>query len=202
MALLAGYAYGYGFTTLFDEGHPAESFVRYRAQPELLEHVANAFLFILALDILVSFSLYKWLKGETNRLVQLMSGLRLVYSTLLALAIYPLFALQCSAAELGEMAVYKALNQFNLSFSAGLILFGVHLVLLGLAILKRVEIPKILGYLALFAGVCYTVLHGVYLVAPGLKSALATLEALLALPMAAGELVLAFWILMKGKRLH
>lgn len=201
MAILAGYGYGYGFTGLFVEGNPAESYARYLAMPKLIEHVANAFLFILGLDVLVSFTLYHWMKVGQKQLVLAMSGLRLLYSAMLALAIYPLYAVQCSGESIGETALYEALAQFNHGFSVGLVVFGLHLFLLGLAMLKHVEIPKVLGYLALFAGICYTLMHSVYLLAPEFKSALATVEAILALPMAAGELVLAFWLLIKGKRL-
>ncbi|TNE79699.1 MAG: DUF4386 domain-containing protein [Bacteroidetes bacterium] len=201
MALLAGFAYGYGISGLFVEGDIAQTFAHHTENPQLFGQAANAFLLILALDILVSITLYHWLKQKGHALVKWMSGLRLLYSAVLAYALYPLFALLCVPEGLQAESLYHALAQFNQGFSAGLIVFGLHLVLLGLAMLKRMEIPKTLGYLALFAGICYSVIHASYWIAPELKSSLATLESILALPMAAGELVLAFWLLIKGKRL-
>lgn len=201
MAIVAGFAYAYAFSGLFAEGNPAETYAHYLAKPEMLEQVANGFLFILLLDVLVSITLYHWLKGQYKRLAQAMAGMRLLYSLFLAVAIYPLYAVQCVPGTLEEQALYTALTQFNQGFSLGLVVFGLHLVLLGLAMRKRMEIPKVFAYLALFAGACYTLMHGFYLMTPEMKASLAAVESILALPMAAGELVLAFWLLIKGKRL-
>ena len=56
-----------------------------------------------------------------------------------------------------------------------------------------------LGVLIIFAGLCYVCLYIMKNLFPGLEFASA-MEMILALPMALGELFLAFWLLLRGAK--
>ncbi|MDX5319888.1 MAG: DUF4386 domain-containing protein, partial [Bacteroidota bacterium] len=165
----------------------------------LVHAIAWSFVWVLLLDVLVSFGFYAWLKSKAPALSKWMAGTRLLYSLILAVGIYDLFDAVPFPSE-SDIQSYEALKHFHQVFSFGLILFGVHLFLLGLLLLKNQNIPKILGILALFAGVCYSMVHLMPHLGETLASLKPTAESILALPMAAGELILAFWMIFKGKR--
>ncbi len=79
-------------------------------------------------------------------------------------------------------------------WSAGLVLFGFHLVLLGVLVWRAAYAPTILGILLVAAGLGYAVDgFGVVLVADyGVNVAALTFV---------GEVVLIFWLLLRGRRL-
>ena len=80
----------------------------------------------------------------------------------------------------------------------GLIIFGLHLIELGRLIIQSGFIPKILGYLALIAGISYFGIHTANQCIHNFESIKATLDMVLGLPIALGELCLAVWLIVKG----
>ena len=83
-------------------------------------------------------------------------------------------------------------------WTSGLIIFGFHLTLIGFLMKIHKKIPKILWILTLIAGVSYIIVHFLKVVTPSLEQFAKSLEMILMLPMAAGELGLAIWLIIKG----
>ena len=86
------------------------------------------------------------------------------------------------------------LTLFKHGFSLSLVFFGVHLLLLGVLLSKSTGFPRVFGGLIALAGVSYLADTLSFFLAPAFNARVAPF---LALP-AMTELVLAFWLVVKG----
>lgn len=82
----------------------------------------------------------------------------------------------------------------------GLIVFGLHLLVLGLLAIKARGIPKWVGMLLLIASAGYLVTHTLGLLGPGVEDIRGVMDQILTVPMAVGELAFALWLLLQGGR--
>ena len=191
MAAAAGFSYGYVLNGLPTGPEALGQYIS-NAQPLLRAGVAG-FIFILICDALAAWGLYLLLKPVNRPLALLMAWFRLLYAAFLATGISHLLVLLQP-----EPAAVVALRSFYDTWSAGLIVFGVHLFVLGYLLLKARYIPDLLGILALAAAVCYTGSNLAGLLSPGYSQYKASVEQFISIPMAAGELALALWLLFRG----
>lgn len=153
---------------------------------------------ILILDFLVSFTLYQNFKDDNKR-ISIVSGiLRIVYTVIFGIATFYL-SKNLNVIETTNQTIETNYYFFQTIWSAGLMVFGLHLILIGILMKLHKSIPKILWSLTLIAGVSYLVVHLLKLVYSNLEF-VNTLEMILALPMAIGELGLAIWLLTKGRK--
>lgn len=90
------------------------------------------------------------------------------------------------------------LNAFNTEWAIGLEVFGFHLFLLGCLVIKSGYIPRIIGVLLIITSLCYLITNFANLLLPNYENYKAIIELVLSVPMAIGELSLAFWLLFKG----
>jgi len=90
------------------------------------------------------------------------------------------------------------LNAFDRVWSLGLIVFGLHLLIIAYLILKSDFIPKFLGILLCIAALSYILIHSMYLFLPQYETTTLLIEKILSLPMAVGELGFGLWLLIKG----
>lgn len=159
-------------------------------------------LMILILDLLVSLGVYNYYKKEHPNMALISAFLRFVYSLFLGTAIFQL--LQISVAS-PALAIYTSIQAFNSIWSWGLIVFGLHLMTLGLLfkheggnrwptiILKTLLIVAGTGYLILHTGILFTA-------DPAAFTAL--VQAVFLLPMILGEVFFALWMLIRGGKKH
>ena len=144
---------------------------------------------IFILDIMVSVGIYIYYQKQNFQLSIITSLLRIVYSVILGVGIVYHF--------LGNV------NMFNQIFSFGLIIFGIHMI--GLGILFNNEggkkwISILIKSLIIIAGIGYIIIHlGKLFVAHPLEFT-ATVEPVFIVPMILGEVVFAIWMLVKGGR--
>lgn len=200
MAVIAGFAFGYAFPQLVNpnqldavQSNLANNLVLYKM-------MFVAILLVLLLDVLVSWTLYKYFKHDNRKMALIASGLRMAYTVLFGIAAFYLtkngFQTVSSNAE-----ILHNFQMFQSIWSVGLILFGFHLLAVGVLMELHARIPKVLWYLALIAGVSYIVVHLLKLIFTQ-SEMVNTIEMILALPMAVGELGLAVWLLIKGGKAH
>lgn len=205
MALVAGFSYGYVLQPLSLHKDVAATTLAIQNAMPLFRWAIAGFIFILILDVVIAWSLYYILETNGKVLVLLASWLRLVYAALLGIAITHLFAAQWVSghrdARMGlsedSGAVYY-LELFDKTWSMALILAGFHLFVLGLVLLRVTRMPRIIGWLALLAAVCYIGTCYCNLLWPGYSKYRLLADQLLCIPMAAGEIPLAFWLLFRG----
>lgn len=88
-----------------------------------------------------------------------------------------------------------SLNIQAQGYAIGLVFFGFYCGIIGYLILKSNLVPKILGILYAFAGVCYVINSFTMFLSKGFEN---PLFVYLAIPIFIGELSLCLWLLIKG----
>jgi len=200
MAIAAGFSFGYVHSSLVIPGNAETTVSNLKAAKTLFQMEVLGWILILVCDIAVALALYFFFKAKDRKLSFYTSTARLVYSAILGVAIF--FLLQ-TLNLLGETtditgAAMSKLNAFKTAWSYGLIIFGIHLLLLGLLALKSNSIHNVWGILLIFAGISYSFIHASNFLFPDFESQIKTLEAILSLPMAVAEVGFAFWLIIRG----
>jgi uncharacterized protein DUF4386 len=162
---------------------------------------------VVVADVAISVTRYLLLRPVSHTLSLLAAALRLVYSAVLAAVLVNLFdafrlltGVQGAAGlprrEPQAMAL-AALDTFNAGFLLALVLFGVHLLLLGFLLYRSRYVPRVLGALLVAAGAVYIAdsLAGLMLADHG-----GLVSAVLLTPAVVGELGLTAWLLLRGVR--
>jgi len=158
-------------------------------------------LVVVILDVLVAWALYVVMEPVKRSISLLAAWFRLVYAGIFAIAVaslLPLPGYQAGSAltntlstgqlYLNMMGSYHA---FENIWNLGLVLFGVHLLLLGYLTLKSVDFPGFLGYLVILAGAGYLVDGVGKIMIPGYGLGIATYTFI-------GEVLLIVWLFMRG----
>lgn len=83
-------------------------------------------------------------------------------------------------------------------WSLSLIVFAWHLLLVGYLVLNSGFMPKWLGLIVMFAGLCYLLNDSVNLLFTQYAAYKPRVEQVFAAPMAIGELALGVWLLVRG----
>lgn len=204
MALLAGFAHGYVFSSLFVPGNAPVTVHQLRLSETLFRAGILAFWVVLLCDVVVSGALYLFLKPVHQRLTLWSTGLRLVYTAMLGAAlmhltaIVPLLYDQTPTAEVPGEPILRLFGQFSLGWSAGLLVFGVHLLVLGVLVYRAEFVPPVWGWLLGLAGICYLSTNLANLLWDDYPTHKATVEGILSLPMIVGELGFGIWLLVRG----
>lgn len=166
-------------------------------------------LVIIVADVAIAVTFLLLLEPVSRALSLLAAALRLVYAAVLAavvLNLYDAFLLLTSA-ERGagldelqrEQMAMASLNTFNTGFLLALVIFGAHLLALGILLYRSRYVPLAFGVLLVIAGGGY------------IADSLATLlmnghsgltSAVLLMPAVAGELGLTAWLLVKGVKVR
>ena len=212
MAIVAGFAVGFVFDSLIVPGDAAATANNVQASESLFRAGIFSWLVILILDVLVAWGLYVFLRPVNKHLSLLSGWLRLAYTAVLGVALLNLvFVLLLSSGadylKAFESAQLQALvllflNAFDGIWSIGLVIFGLHLLVLGYLVLKSGYIPKILGILLVIAAFGYLITDGANLLLPNNEAFISTLEMIFMLPMIVGEVGLALWLLFKGQKVQ
>ena len=196
MALFAGYVFGYAIPKLYDFTNLNLS--QSKVGSQLYNFMMLGIIMIMLLDFVVSISLYKYFKNDNNKLALWAGFLRIVYSLIFCIAIFYLFQ---NRNELNTAVFIKNYDSFQHYWSIGLIIFGFHLLIVGILMKGHKEIPKILWYLMLMVGPTYVIIHLLKTFFPQLTDLIDLLNSIFGLPMALAELGLAVWLIVKGGKL-
>ena len=203
MAIAAGFSFGYVHGNLIVEGDVMSTFVKIKDSESLFIIGIIGWILIMICDIIVSVLLFNYLRNISKSISLYTASMRIVYSIILGLAIYQLILVLPNLREnavVGSPRVWLLLDSFIKIWSAGLIIFGIHLLGLGYLSYLSGFIPKIITFLLLFAGLCYFAIHLAKATLPSYGLYIGVLENVFSLPMALGELVFAFWLIAKGDK--
>lgn len=207
MSVAAIFAYGFVYGSQVVPGDAGATVSNVSARLTLFRTGVAAWMVILVTDVLAAWALYLYFAGVNKALSLLCAWLRLSYAGFLAIAIAWLtiagsivsgndFAGQLQAAAV-ESYVTISIGAFNGAWSIGLIVFGIHLLLLAALALRSQFAPRIIGILLLIAAVGYFTLNVLKLLVPQYSQFLIVLENVLTIPMMA-EIVFAVWLLLRG----
>jgi hypothetical protein len=162
---------------------------------------------VVVADVAIAVTFYLLLRPVSHTRSLLAAAFRLAYAAVLAAVLLNLFeAFQLltgaqGAAGLGEQQrqamALAALDTFSAGFLLALVLFGVHLVILGSLLYRSRYLPRVLGVLLAAAGMGYVAdsLAGLLLADRG-----GLVSAVLLTPAVVGELGLTAWLLLRGVR--
>jgi hypothetical protein len=195
MALIAGFSLGFAYTKFIPSSQPDLVQKNLTENLELYKFMLLGILFIIILDILVSWTLFLYFKNDNKKYALFSFIFRFIYTLIFCFATY---FLTKNIGQTNNEIVLNNYNIFQFTWSVGLIIFGIHLLLIGLLMKLHKSIPKILWYLTFIAGYSYILVHLLKTTSPQFTEFAATLNNILALPMALGELGLAVWLIIKG----
>lgn len=207
MALAASFSYGFAHANLVAEGNADTTLQNIITQNNLFRTEIAGWLLIVILDIIVAWSCYITLKPIHRNLSLLGAWLRLAYAALLGTAVMNLLFVQLlsnstfkspevTSSQLGgQIMLY--LQAFDSMWSLGLIIFGGHLLILGILAIRSDHVPQWIGILLLIASAGYILVHLSKLLFAG-EGIGDILEVVFVVPMSAGELGFAVWLLLRG----
>ena len=194
MGFLTPFAEFFVFPKLIVPGDIEETVLRIRAHPALFLAGAFANLTTFSLDVVVAWALFELLAPIDRSLSLLTAWFRLIYT---AIALFgPLKLLTAyrllDTSEYGQIELL--LESSRTEWGLSLMLFGVHLVLLGYLVHRSNFIPGILGLLLAIAGLGYILFNlGPYLY-PSVDVSWLSIAFF-------GEVVFIFWLLIRGGRI-
>ncbi|KGX93035.1 hypothetical protein N781_14315 [Pontibacillus halophilus JSM 076056 = DSM 19796] len=204
MTVISGVSYGYIHSSLIVED-PLTTLANLQASSWLFELEIVGWVMIFVLDLIVTIALYVYLKPIHVDLAQITSAFRLLYTIILGVAISSLVEAHHLVIEDASLSTNSAmdtmalLSSFETTWTLGLIVFGIHLLLLGLLVLRAYQIPKLLSYLLIVGGCVYVVVHGLYTFSQSFDSLTTIVELMLMIPMFVGEIGFALWLLVRGR---
>ncbi|MEZ4950974.1 MAG: DUF4386 domain-containing protein [Saprospiraceae bacterium] len=209
MAVLAGLVVGMVQTTLIIPGDIDQTIINLQSQSSTFRWGIIGWTGILITDILASWGLKEFYKDKNASLALLTGWFRLAYSGILAVAILQwvmVLILNSGGVDFSEVLVNGNskeltalfLEGFNRSWSFGLIIFGLHLVVLAYLVWDKKWVLKIISIMILLAGIGYLLTNILNIVLPDYASIKSSVEGIFMLPMVLGEVGLAIWMLFKG----
>lgn len=201
MAIIAGFSFGFAFPKIYVPGQPENAHSALTEHWQLYKFMLSGILLVLLLDLFVSWTLYLYFKNDHKKLAAVSGFLRIIYSIIFGMATYYL-CLNFGFSNNNNALIIENYQSFHTVWSIGLIVFGIHLLLVGVLMKLHKRIPAVLWYLTIIAGASYILVHLLKTAFPQLTALSNTLNNILALPMAVGELGLAVWLIIKGGKIN
>ncbi|MDX1639836.1 MAG: DUF4386 domain-containing protein [Balneolaceae bacterium] len=212
MALAAVVATDLTIGRLVQPGDAAATTENIRNSEMLFQTGIFSWFVIMVTDLLAAWGLYIYFKPVNKSLSQLTASLRVVYVVLLGTALLNYIEVLSIVSGMGNLGgpendrlqaqVMRFLNAFDEIWSAGLVVFGVHILLLGYLVIRSVYVPNLFGVLLLLAGPGYLILNLTNLLNSGFEQYRALVGYLFIIPMVLGEVGLGVWLLAKGKNVR
>ena len=167
-----------------------------------------SFLIIFVLDVVIAWLLYIIFRSESRDISLVAAWFRLIYTVFLGVAIIFFFVVlqllsgadylsSFSGGQIEAQAMLY-LDAFNFTWLIGLLMFGIHLIVLGYLILKSVSLPKYLGVLLVLAGSGYVVDTLAFSILSDYDQYKDVFLAIVAIPSIVGELAFTIWLFMKA----
>jgi hypothetical protein len=195
----------YVFAKLIVPGDTAETVRNILANRSLFLTGVFAHLITFVADIVLAWALYVLLVPVHRALSLLTAWFRLVYTAVALGALMHLVTVfrlvdggtyrEAFGAEQLHAQVEVLIRSFKYEWSLSIVIFGIHVALLGYLVARSGYIPRILGVLLVIAGLGYVINYlGPYLY-PDLDLSFLSVTFL-------GELVFAVWLLVRGWRIR
>jgi hypothetical protein len=166
------------------------------------------FLVIFALDVVVAWALHVVFRPLNRDLSLLTAWFRLAHTTLLGVATVFLFLALDQVSGADDLTAFDPaqldaqamsyLDAFATTWVIGLLLFGVHLVLLGSMVLTSGTISRALGYLLVLAGAGYVIDTLAHALLGNYQDHETLFLLIVAVPAVIGELAFTLWLLFRA----
>jgi hypothetical protein len=204
LAALAAFGYIVAVKGLVTPGDPAKTAKDITESSGLFRLGIASLYLVIPLDIVVAWALYRVFSPVSRSLSMLAAGLRIAFAAVFMVAIGQLAGalrllnnddhLAAFSPEQLHAQALLAINAFSDVWHAGLLLFGLHLLLIGYLAFKSGYVPKFLAVLVAINGLSYAVDTFGTVLSPGPWTDTASFTFI-------GELLLALWLVIRGRRL-
>ncbi|MBB5786281.1 DUF4386 domain-containing protein [Jiangella mangrovi] len=203
MALLGGFANFVVLEGLVTPGDPARTAADVLDSEGLYRLGIASFCLVVVLDIVVAWALYRLFEPVDRAVSMLAAWFRVAYAAVFLTAIAQLVAALSpltDAAAFGgfteqqrQALALSRIDTFDAIWSAGLAVFGLHLVVVGSLALRSTWVPRLVGVLVCVAGAGYVVDSAakVLVADPPFEVAAVTFV---------GEIALMLWLLVAARR--
>jgi hypothetical protein len=202
MAALAGVGVFAAVGGLVTPGDAAQTLADIRDAEGLFRLGVASLIGVVALDVVVAWALHRVFRPVHPGASLLAAVFRLVYSGVFLVAIGELLGvlrmlgpaphLEALSPDLVQTQVMLRVDAFNDLWAIGLVLFGLHLLIVGVLVYRAVVLPRFLGILVVVAGLGY--------VFDSLAAILAFDVPEIATITFLGEVLLALWLLVRSRR--
>ena len=168
-----------------------------------------SWIIILISDVVAAWGLYIFFRPVSKDQSLIAAWFRLIYVAMLGAAIFNLVHVHTlihqaipsvveTTAGLGRDVMFY-LDAFDATWSASLIVFGIHILLVGLLALRSGYVPNIFGIILIIAFAGYSVIHISNLLFPQYSDAMRIVGWIFLFPML-GEVALGIWLVVQGVR--
>jgi hypothetical protein len=204
MAALSAFGIFYAVEGLVTEGDAARTVEDIAASTGLFRWGTASLYAVVVLDVVVAWALFRFFSPVSSGLARLAAWFRLAYAGVFMLAIGQLAGIPdlvtsdqysgvLTADQIQGQTLLKT-DAFEDLWMAGLILFGIHLAIVGYLAWRSGYVPKLLGVLLVIAGAGYVFDSVASTVLASPPGSVATVTFL-------GEFLLALWLVARGRRI-
>lgn len=204
MTALSGFGFFVAVEGLVTEGNATQTATDIAASEGLFRLGIVSLFLVIALDVVVAWALYRVFTPVSQGISLLAAWLRIVYGGIFMVAISQLVGVPRLLGNDNYLAVFSAeqlqaqallrVNTFTNIWDAGLFLFGLHLLTVGYLAYRSGYVPRLLGVLVAIAGFGWVFDSFVAVLSSSPLIEVATFTAI-------GELLLALWLVIRGRRL-
>jgi hypothetical protein len=204
MAGLAGFANLVVVQGLVTPGNAAKTAQDITASEGMFRLAVVALYLVVVLDVVVAWALMRIFSPVNQEISRLSAWFRLAYAAVFLVAVSqlagipqllnpPEHATAFSVEQLQALAL-QHVDTFNDIWYAGLVLFGVHLALVGYLAYRSTFVPRVIAVLLVVAGAGYVFDSVARVLSEGSPLAVSTVTFL-------GEFLLGLWLLARGRRI-
>ena len=204
MAALAGFGYNFAIHGLITPGNAARTTQDIMAHQGLFRAGIACLFLVIALDVVAALALYRVFSPVSKPISAVAAAMRLVYAGIFAVAVVQLAgaarllgggtSLPASGADRVHAEALSEINRFTDIWHAGLILFGLYLLVIAWLAWRSGYVPKLLGVLIAIAGLGYIYDSIGQFVPGGSWTQVSTVTFI-------GEFLLALWLVICGRRI-
>jgi hypothetical protein len=203
ISVLAGFGYFVAVKGLVTPGDPAQTTKDITQSAGLFRLGIASLYLVIPLDIIVAWALYRVFSPVSESLAMLAATLRVAFAVVFMVAISQLVGVlrlldtqQLAALQPAQLhaQVLLAIDAFSDIWHAGLLLFGLHLLVIGYLAFKSGYVPKLIAVLVAIDGLSYAVDTFGTVLSPSPWTDTATFTFI-------GELLLGLWLVIRGRRL-
>ncbi len=194
MAALSGFGYFVAVKGLTTPGNAARTAEKVAAHEDLFRFGIVSLFFVAALDVVVAWALYRVFTPVSEASSKLAGGLRIAYAGIFVIAISRLLDVPGLLATNQQHAlVLGRINSFTNMWDAGLVLFGLHLLVIAYLAYRSGYVPKALAVLLAVAGLGYLFDSLSAALTHGSSTPVSSFTFV-------GEFLLALWLVSFGRR--
>ena len=166
---------------------------------------------VLICDVMAAWGLYVFLRPVNRSLSLIMAWVRLVYAAMLGAAVYNLVVVlllvrgdysRVFGINHLQAQVMLHLDAFDSTWSIGLVVFGIHILLLGYLAFKSGYVPRIFGVLLVIASFGYFIINSINILYDGNENIKTIIGWIFIIPMVVGEVGLGLWLLIRGVKVR